>query len=103
VGNTPVTGGLFYMTPHANPADGKLTFVYAYMNGRLSILRLLPRAMKPGQGSYVEHPSVHEINSPWLRIRTTPTPLHADGEIQSEIAQEIEYRILEGVLPVIVP
>ena len=32
-----------------------------------------------------------------------PTPLHADGEIQSETAQEIEYQILPGVLPVIVP
>ncbi len=104
VGNTPVTGGLFYMTPHANPADGKLTFVYAYMSGRLAILRMLPQTMKPGKGSYVEHPSVHEINTSWLHIRTEePTPLHADGEIQSEIAQEIEYRILEGSLPVIVP
>lgn len=104
VGNTPVTGGLFYMTPHAEPADGKLTFVYAYMNGQLAILRMLPRTMKPGKGSYVEHPAVHEINSPWLRIRTEKhTPLHADGEIQTENAQEIEYGILPGVLPVIVP
>jgi diacylglycerol kinase (ATP) len=104
VGNTPVTGGLFYMTPHANPADGKLTFVYAYMNGSLTILRIFPRTMKPGQGNYVEHPAVHEINTSWLRIQTEqPTPLHADGEIQSEVAQEIEYKILEGVLPVIVP
>jgi len=104
VGNTPVTGGLFYMTPHADPADGKLTFVYAYMKGRLAILRLLPRTMKPGPGSYVEHPAVHEIHSAWLRIRTEqPTPLHADGEIQSETAQEIEYRTLPGALPVIVP
>jgi diacylglycerol kinase (ATP) len=104
VGNTPVTGGLFYMTPHANPSDGKLTFVYAYMNGRLAILQLLPKTMKPGEGSYVEHPAVHEIHTPWLRIHVEqPTPLHADGEIQSETAQEIEYRILPGVLPVIVP
>jgi diacylglycerol kinase (ATP) len=104
VGNTPVTGGLFYMTPHANPADGKLTFVYAYMNGRLAILRIFPRTMKSGQGSYVEHPAVHEVHTSWLRIRVEqPTPLHADGEIQTETAQEIEYRILEGVLPMIVP
>lgn len=104
VGNTPVTGGLFYMTPHADPADGMLTFVYAYMNGRFAILRMLPRTMKPGAGSYVEHPAVHEVHSTWLRIHTEqPTPLHADGEIQTETAQEIEYRILPGVLPVIVP
>jgi len=30
VGNAPRTGGLFYMTPHADPADGKLTAVLAY-------------------------------------------------------------------------
>ena len=66
VGNTPLTGGLFYMTPHADPADGKLTFVHAYMGGRLAILRLLPKTMKPGAGSYVEHPAAHEVHSTWL-------------------------------------
>ena len=30
VGNCPVTGGLFRMAPAADPADGKLTFVYGY-------------------------------------------------------------------------
>lgn len=104
VGNTPVTGGLFYMTPHADPTDGKLTFVYAYMNGQLAILRMLPKTMKPGLGSYVEHPAAHEIHTTWLRIHTEQsTPLHADGEIQTETAQEIEYQVLPGVLPVIVP
>ena len=102
VGNNPITGGLFYMTPHADPFDGKLTFVYGYMATRLQVLRLLPRTMKPGEGSYVEHPSIHEIHSSWLRIHTdTPTPLHADGEIQSESVQDIEYQILPAKLPVI--
>ena len=40
VGNNPLTGGLFYMTPHADPSDGKLTFVYGYMRTRLEVLRL---------------------------------------------------------------
>jgi diacylglycerol kinase (ATP) len=102
VGNNPITGGLFYMTPHADPFDGKLTFVYGFMATRLQVLRLLPRTMKPGEGSYVEHPSIHEVHSSWLRIHTnTPTPLHADGEIQSEAVQDIEYQILPGRLPVI--
>ena len=104
VGNCAVTGGLFYMTPHANPADGKLTFVHGFMRTRLDILRLLPRTMKPGAGSYVEHPSIHEEHSTWLRIHCDPpTPLHADGEIQSNAVQDIEYRILPAVLPVLVP
>jgi diacylglycerol kinase (ATP) len=104
VGNCPVTGGLFYMTPHADPADGKLTFVHGYMRTRLDILRLLPRTMKPGAGSYVEHPSIHEVHSTWLRIHCDqPTPLHADGEIQTDATQDIEYRILPAALSVLFP
>jgi diacylglycerol kinase (ATP) len=104
VGNNPLTGGLFYMTPHADPADGRLTFVYGYMRTRLQTLRLLPRTMKPGAGSYVEHPDIHEVHSPWLRIRLNqPTPLHADGEIQHRAVREINYQVLPGMLPVIIP
>ena len=104
VGNNALTGGLFYMTPHADPFDGKLTFVYGHIPTRLQILGILPRTMKPGPGSYVEHPAIHEIHSPWLKIHTqTPTPLHADGEIQTETARDIEYQILPGVLPVLLP
>lgn len=103
VGNCPLTGGLFYMTPHADPFDNKLTFVYAYLPTRLQILKILPRTMKPGNGSYVEHPAVHEIHSPWLKLAfDSPTPLHADGEIQSREASRIEYTTLPARLPVIV-
>ncbi|HEX9029071.1 MAG TPA: diacylglycerol kinase family protein [Anaerolineales bacterium] len=102
VGNNPRTGGLFYVTPHADPSDGLLTFVYGFLPTRLQILRVLPRLMKPGPGSYVEHPSIHEIHSPWLRIHSeNPTPLHADGEIQSEAIQDMEFCVLPGRLPVL--
>lgn len=102
VGNCPRTGGLFYMTPHANPSDGQLTFVYGYMPTRLKILTLLPKTMKSGEGSYVEHPSIHEIHSSWLRIHSLqPTPAHADGEIFSNVVHDLEYRILPRVLPIL--
>jgi len=102
VGNSPLTGGLFYMTPHASPFDGLLTFVYGSIPTRMQILSILPKTMKPGAGSYVEHPSIHEIHSPWVRIHSeTPTPLHADGEIQTETAQDLEYRVLPACLPVL--
>jgi len=102
VGNNPLTGGLFYMTPHADPFDGLLTFVYGYMSTRFEILRLLPRTMKRGKGSYIENPNIHEINTTWLRIRSeTPTPMHADGEIQSEAIQAVEYRVIPGCLPLL--
>jgi YegS/Rv2252/BmrU family lipid kinase len=102
VGINPLTGGLFYMTPHADPFDGLLTFVHGYISTRLQILRILPRTMKPGEGSFIEHPAVNEIHSPWIRIRTTtPTPLHADGEIQSESVRQLEYKILPSCIPVL--
>ena len=101
-GNNPLTGGVFYMAPHADPFDGKLSCVYGYMPSRLQILRLLPRTMKAGTGNYVEHESIHEINVSWLKIHTDqPTPLHADGEIQFESTQDIEYHILPDYLPVL--
>ena len=102
VGNNPLTGGLFYMTPHADPFDGLLTFVYGSIRTRLQILRILPKTMKSGSGNYVEDPNIHEIHTPWLRIHCkTPTPLHADGEIQSESVSVIEYQIKPGYLPVL--
>lgn len=103
VGNNALTGGLFYMTPHANPFDGRLTFVYGNIPSRLQILSILPRTMKPGAGSYVEDPAIHEIHSTWLKIKMkNPTPLHADGEIQSGAAMEIDYSVLPGILPILV-
>ncbi|MCI0520687.1 MAG: hypothetical protein L0Z70_10600 [Chloroflexi bacterium] len=102
VGNNPLTGGLFYMTPHADAFDGLLTFVHGYMPTRLKTLTMLPKTMKPAAGSYVESPGIHEVHSPWLRICTAEaTPLHADGEIQSEHAHEITYRVLPARLPVL--
>jgi len=101
-GNNPLTGGVFYMAPHADPFDGLLNCVYGYIPSRLQILRVLPRTMKPGSGSYVEHPAIHEINVSWLKIHTDhPTPLHADGEIQFESTQDIEYHLLPSYLPVL--
>lgn len=101
-GNNPLTGGVFYMAPHADPHDGKLDFVFGYVASRLQILRLLPRTMKAGEGNYVEHPAIREIRVSWLKIHTDqPTSLHADGEIQFEATQDIEYHILQDYLPVL--
>ena len=100
-GNNPLTGGVFYMAPHADPFDGKLNCVFGSIPSRLQILRVLPTTMKPGAGNYVEHPAIHEINVSWLKIHTDrPTPLHADGEIQFTQTQDIEYRVLTNYLPV---
>lgn len=102
VGNNPLTGGLFYMTPHADPGDGLLTFVYGGIKTRRQILQILPRTMKMGPASYVEHPLIHENNATWLHIHADqPTPVHADGEIMLSDAHFIQYRILPKYLPVL--
>ncbi len=102
-GNNPLTGGLFYMAPHADPFDGLISFVYGSMPTRRKILQLLPRTMKSGLGNYVEHPDIHEINADWLSITTDqPTPVHADGEILFERTHRIEYKVLPDYLPIMI-
>jgi len=102
VGNHPLTGGSFYMTPNANGFDGELTFVFGAIPTRRKILSVFPETMKNGAGNYVERDEINEINSPWIKITTDqPTPLHTDGEIQSTAVHEIEYKIVPKVLPVL--
>ena len=104
VGNCARTGGLFYMTPHADPFDGKLTATYGFRASRWGILTLLPNAMKPGEGSYVESEDMHEIHFTWLKVRLeTPSPTHADGEIFSEAITEVEYRVHPKALTILMP
>ena len=46
VGNSPRTGGVFYMTPQAILDDGLLDFVYAGQLSRWQMLQLLPKTLK---------------------------------------------------------
>ncbi len=102
IGNCARTGGLFYTVPHADPFDGRLTFVYGFVPTRLELMRLLPMTMRPAAGNYVEHPEVHEVHARSLTVRTQPaTPMHADGEVIAEQVQELEYRIVPGKLPLL--
>jgi diacylglycerol kinase (ATP) len=104
VGNGARTGGVFYMTPHADLFDGKLTFTYGYAATRLKAFALLPKTMKPGKGSYVEEPDIHEQQATWIKIHVDkPTPAHVDGEIFTENTQDLEYRIHPGKLKILMP
>jgi diacylglycerol kinase (ATP) len=104
VGNGPRTGGVFFMAPHADPFDGKLTFVYGYKRTRGQIFALLPRTMKPGKGSYVEVDGIHEQQATWVKIHVdSPAPAHVDGEIISEGIQDLDYRIFPGRLKILLP
>jgi diacylglycerol kinase (ATP) len=104
IGNGPRTGGLFFMAPHADPADGKLTFAYGYRKTRLGMFIALPRAMKPGKGSYVEMDGMYEVNCTWLSIHLDhPSPAHTDGELFPEYVKDFEYSIQPGRLKILVP
>jgi len=101
VGNNPRTGGLFWMTPDAEPDDGYMDFVFAPKMGRLRLLRLLPMTF---DGSHVGQPEVTYARTTRLTIECDPpTPLHADGELFDEFVSRIEYTILPGRLELIVP
>jgi len=103
VGNAPRTGG-FYMTPHADPFDHKLAFVHAFRRSRLELLAMLPKTMKPGEGSYIHEPGVFAGEMTWLKIHIeSPSPAHVDGEIFSETIRDLEYRIQSGRLKMILP
>ncbi|MFH2039049.1 MAG: YegS/Rv2252/BmrU family lipid kinase [Chloroflexota bacterium] len=104
VGNAPRTGGVFFMAPHADPFDGKLTFVHGYRKTRGQIFKLLPKTMKPAEGSYVEMEGVQEHFATWINIKVDrPTPAHTDGEIFSTEDQEFEYRIFPEKLNILLP
>jgi diacylglycerol kinase (ATP) len=104
VGNGARTGGVFYMAPHADPFDGKLTFVYGLRRTRLGMFAVLPKTMKRDKGSYVETVDIHEQHSTWIKIHVdSPTPAHIDGEIFSEGIQNLEYAIHPGRLQILMP
>jgi diacylglycerol kinase (ATP) len=103
VGNSPRTGG-FYMTPHADAFDGKLTFVYGFGSSRGRLFILLPAAMKPGPGNYVEAPEIHEEHATWIKIHLeSPSPAHVDGEIFDRTIRDLEYGIQPGRLKLLMP
>ena len=100
VGNSPRTGGVFYMTPQAEVDNGLLDFVFAVGMRRDQMMRLLPKIFN---GSHIHHPLVTYLKTQKLTITATPaTPIQADGEIIDETALEITYQILPKHLRVIV-
>jgi len=98
------SGGVFYMIPHADPFDAKLTFVFGHRSGRGEMLRLLPRAMKPAEGSYVEAQGMRELQTTHLTVHLDPaSPAHTDGELMPHPVTDLGYQVLPGRLRVFMP
>jgi YegS/Rv2252/BmrU family lipid kinase len=103
VGNGRRTGG-FFMTPHADPFDGKLTLAFGYRGTRLGLFVALPRAFNEGKGNYVEMEGMREVHATRISIHLDkPSPAHTDGELLPEWIRDFEYEILPKSLNIIVP
>ncbi len=101
VGNGKRTGG-FFMTPHADPFDGKLTLAFGYRATRLGLFAALPRAFKEGEGSYVELDGMQELHCTSLKIHLDkPSPAHTDGELFDQWLLDFDYQIFPATVPVL--
>jgi diacylglycerol kinase (ATP) len=102
VGNGRRTGG-FFMTPHADPFDGKLTLAFGYRGTRLGLFQALPRAFNEDKGSYVEMEGMRELHARRVSIHLDkPSPAHTDGELLPAWIQDFEYEIFPRCLNIIV-
>ena len=103
VGNGRRTGG-FFMTPHADPFDGKLTLAFGYRGTRLGLLTALPKAFNEGKGSYIELEGMYEVHATRISIHLDrPSFAHTDGELFPEQVQRLEYEIFPGRLNILFP
>jgi diacylglycerol kinase (ATP) len=102
VGNGRRTGG-FFMTPHADPFDGKLSLAFGYRGTRRGLFMALPRAFNEGKGSYVEMEGMYEVQATRISIHLDkPSPAHTDGELLPQWLQDFEYKIQPKRINVIV-
>ena len=103
IGNGRRTGG-FFMTPHADPFDGKLALAFGYRPTRLGLFQALPRAFNEDKGSYVEMEGMQEVQTTRISIHLDkPSPAHTDGELLPAWIKDFEYNIFPRRLSVLVP
>lgn len=101
VGNGRRTGG-FFMTPHADPFDGKLTIAFGYRATRWSMLTALPRGFNEEKNTIVEIPGMRELHSTKISIHLErPSPAHTDGELFPDWIRDLEYSIQPGRLKIL--
>lgn len=98
--NSPRTGG-FMMAPGALLDDGQLDMVFAPQVSKGTVVKILLALMK---GEHVKHPDVTFRRVTRIDLTSAPgTPLHSDGEIFTESATEVHYRVLPGKVRLLSP
>ena len=99
VGNGRCAGGGFYLTPDADPSDGRLDVCLIDDVSVFTILRLMPRVMK---GKHLGHPSVTLVRSSRVALESaTPFYVHADGEIVGNLVTKVEISLRTQPLTVL--
>ncbi len=100
IGNGVRAGGGFRITPDARLDDGLLDAAVARDLTRRRILVLLPQAIV---GAHTRSPAVQMIRCRRLALRfDQPLPVHLDGEVVAEDAEEVEATLEPGRLEIIV-
>jgi YegS/Rv2252/BmrU family lipid kinase len=98
VANGRCTGG-FWLTPHAEPDDGELDFIFADALSRLQILRFLPEVMRR---THLDKDPVTYGRTRHIVITTEdPVPVVADGEIMTTEGHHLEIEVLPGRIQVL--
>ncbi len=98
--NSPRTGG-FMMAPGAELDDGLLDMVFAPQVSKGTVIAILLKLMK---GEHIHHPAVTFQRVTAIDLTSTPgTPLHSDGELFTESAATVTYRVLPGKVRLLTP
>lgn len=95
-------GGGFFLTPQADPQDGKLDVCLIRRVGLPTFLRAVPRVMKGTHGTLEE---VEMFRTESLTIRSDdgrPLLLHLDGELREPKVDQVEVTIQPRRLRVLV-
>jgi YegS/Rv2252/BmrU family lipid kinase len=98
--NSPRTGG-FMMAPGAELDDGLLDMVFAPQVSKGAVISILLKLMR---GEHIHHPAVTFRRVTAIDLTSVPgTPLHSDGEIFTESAETVSYRVLPGKVTLLTP
>jgi YegS/Rv2252/BmrU family lipid kinase len=100
VGNSPRSGGGFYLTPFAKLDDGILDVATARALPRREVMTLLPKAL---QGKHVGHPAVTMFQVRQIGVSIAGgAPVHLDGEVTATKATRVVVDVLPSKLRMVV-
>lgn len=100
IGNSPRSGGGFYLTPSARLDDGLLDLGIADAIARWRVLLLLPKAL---HGKHVDDPAFALTQVQAVQLTSSDElPVHLDGEVISRNVDRLELTLQPARLQVIV-